>query len=211
MEKFLTVAPTSTQREAAIETLTRSFADDTLTMDEFERRAEAVYKALTVVDLQALTADLDRTHSASLSGDVGDSASNSVPDTGRIRSFLGNIERGGADIRVPRLLKVSAFMGNVELDFSRAVFGEGVTEIRLKNRFGNIEITVPRGARVEMGCSAILASVDSSGVQHDTPTSGETIIRITGSAVFGNVEVKAAPDRILEQGESVRAIEPPPQ
>ena len=45
-------------RERAIKLLTDRFADDTLTVEEFEARLDRMYQAATPADLDALTSDL---------------------------------------------------------------------------------------------------------------------------------------------------------
>lgn len=190
------MAPTSAQREQTIERLTSSFADDQLTMDEFERRAELVYGALTVVQLQQLVADLPG-NSAAAASELGTSTNiENTSKTETIRTVFANTERRGSE-RVPRRLRLRTLFGNTELDYSTAVFARGITEIDVRCTFGNIEITVPRGVRVELDCSAILASVGSEARRFDDdgvrePNTPPIVVRLTGRAIFANVEVHVA-------------------
>src|SRR5690349_11581310 len=52
------LAPTEEDRERAAALLSSAFADDTLTLDQFEERVAAVYHVASVAELNALTADL---------------------------------------------------------------------------------------------------------------------------------------------------------
>jgi hypothetical protein len=198
----LTLAPNGAQRERAIETLTRSFADDTLTMDEFERRAELVYAALTVADLHALVVDLptegvakDNTRT-SVQNDAG-----SARTVSSIRTILGSTERKFSGMVVPAVLNIRTFFGNTELDLSRASFSPGVTEINVKTMFGNVEMLVPDGARVEMECGVLFANVESQVPEPRDGVHSDIIIRVTGNATFANLELHSIAVPLLRGGD----------
>jgi hypothetical protein len=53
-----------------------------------------------------------------------------------------------------------------------------------------VEIWVPAGVRVEMECSAVLASVASEVPEPNEGAPAEIVVRLTGRALFSNVEVK---------------------
>ena len=190
------------QREQAIDRLSRSFAEDAITMDEFERRAELVYSALTAADLQALVADLPP-EIESADAKRGKGAAVARVATGdRITTFLGSTERR-MPASVPRQLSVRTMLGNTELDFRDSRFEPGITEVHVRCLFGNVEITVPEGIRVELLVSSMLANVEATRRQDfdegeqrgdsDPSTISarpyESVLRITGRAVLANVEV----------------------
>jgi len=229
------IALTAQQREAVIDRLTRSFAEDALTMDEFERRAELAYSAASLADLQALVSDLPAEAPA---GDGRKSSGTSIGTIrDRITTVLGNTERGMPGT-MPRFLRIRTLLGNTELDFRQSTFEPGVTEVNVRCLLGNVELTVPEGVRVEILCSSVLANVgvskkpgagdaDWPGILLDNPaahqfpaestttgvsvdagagadllaanpslqltTSGpaikERVLRITGRAILGNVEI----------------------
>jgi hypothetical protein len=181
--------PSGAERDRTIQLLSTAFADDVLTMDEFEQRAELVYRASTSADLQHLVADLKPMVGNSESG--GSTSVSAFPEMALIRTVFGNIERGGS-AKVPRQLRLRTLFGNTELDYSRAEFAAGVTEIDVRCTFGNIEITVPRGVHVEMACGAVLASVTSHARDDRSADGARTVVRLIGRAVFGNVEVHVA-------------------
>lgn len=209
------LSPSTPQREQAIERLSRSFAEDGITMDEFERRAELVYRALTVADLQTLVADLPAVVEPAESK-RGKAASVARLVTGnRITTFLGSTERR-MPASVPRQLSVRTMLGNTELDFRGSQFEPGITEVHVRCVFGNVEITVPDGVRVELMVSSVLANVEASrgkdfedGPAHSDTDSNtglvrdsdpntaavrptQSVLRITGRAVLANVEVHTA-------------------
>jgi len=182
------------QREAVIERLTRSFAEDAITMDEFERRAELAYRAVSMADLQLLVSDLPAAHAPATSAH-GTSAALAASGS-RIFTMLGNTERRMTGV-LPRFLAVRTLLGNTELDLSQSTFEPGVTEINVKCLLGNVALTVPHGVRVEMYCASVLASVGSDrAFDIDAPeivpasdTPRERVLRITGRALLANVEV----------------------
>lgn len=162
-----------------------AFAQDALSVEEFDRRLDAVYAASASTDVAALLADLPVAVTA-----VAELPSNITAH--RVTSVLGNIERKGVR-EVPARLEVRAVAANIELDLRNAHFGAGVTEIFVRAFAANVELRLPYGARVENHASSIFASIecrdndDRSTVMRDAP-----IVRVTGWAVASNIEVKAA-------------------
>lgn len=202
------------QRDAVIERLTRSFAEDAITMDEFERRAELAYRAVSMADLQILVSDLPADPAAAV-GLVNQAKGQSRVAIGdRITTLLGSTERGMPGV-MPRFLRVRTMMGNTELDFRQSTFEPGVTEVNVLCLMGNVELTVPEGVRVEIFCASVLANVgftNASGRDFsDNPTSerdpghsddagtavvhagatlpSERVLRLTGRAILANVEL----------------------
>ncbi|MEO6527729.1 MAG: DUF1707 domain-containing protein [Gemmatimonadaceae bacterium] len=176
-----TVSPAA--REQVIAELTRRFSNDQLTMDEFERRAAAVYAASSVAALTALTADLNQP------------IPRPAPSTGppmTIGAVLGSIVRGG-EIAVPDRLQIRALAGNVELDLTHAQFPQGVTEIELRAFMGNIEIQLPAHVGLEDHVSTVLGSFEyrrQPRAHSWTEASGvSSVVRFTGRVIMSSVEV----------------------
>jgi hypothetical protein len=175
-----TVSPAA--RERVIAVLTERYAQDHLTLDEFERRATAAYAARSPDELAALTADLP-------AGELP-VARASLP-AGNVGVVLGSIVR---DMHaVPRALDVRTVLGNVELDLTRATFAAGVTEIALHAFMGNIEIQLPPHVGVEDHVSAVLGSFEyrrhpraSSWAESSKITS---VVRFTGRVTMSSAEV----------------------
>jgi hypothetical protein len=170
-------------REQAIEELTKRFANDQLTMDEFERRAAAVYAASSPAALSALTADLQQP------------LPRTVPSTGpmmHIGAVLGSVVRGGA-ITVPDRMEIRSILGNVELDLTSAAFAPGVTEIELRAFMGNIEIRLPSHVGLEDHVSTVLGSFEYR--RHPRANSWadasaiNSVVRFTGKVIMSSVEV----------------------
>jgi hypothetical protein len=169
-------------RERVIALLTDRYAQDHLSLDEFERRAAAAYAARTPDELAALTADLPN-------GDVP--ATRASLPAGHVGVVLGSIVR---DMHaVPRVLDVRTVLGNVELDLTHASFASGVTEIALHAFMGNIEIQLPAHVGVEDHVSAVLGSFEyrrhpraSSWVESSQVAS---VVRFTGRVTMSSAEV----------------------
>ena len=169
-------------RERVIAVLTERYAQDHLTLDEFERRAAAAYAARSPDELAVLTSDLPH-------GEVPTTRA-SLP-AGNVGVVLGSIVR---DMHaVPRALGVRTVLGNVELDLTRASFAAGVTEISLHAFMGNIEIQLPPHVGVEDHVSAVLGSFEyrrhpraSSWVESSKITS---VVRFTGRVTMSSAEV----------------------
>src|SRR6476659_1427155 len=169
-------------REQAIAVLTERFANDHLTLEEFERRTTAAYAATTHAALAELTADLG------VSAVPG--TRSSLP-TMNIGVTLGSVVRQMD--RVPRHLSVRTVLGNVELDLTQAAFAPGVTEIELHAFMGNIEIQLPKNVGVEDHVSTMLGSfeyrrhprasswAESSGIAN--------VVRFTGKVSLSSAEV----------------------
>lgn len=101
---------------------------------------------------------------------------------------MGGNARKGAWL-VPRHLKVVAFMGGAELDLRTARFAPGVTEIEVLVLMGGVEIVVPHGVRVEMLAVAAMGGVDTSVRGAGPPDPDAPVLRISGFATMGGVNV----------------------
>ncbi len=180
--------PSPELKEHAIEALTRHFASDRMSMDEFERRAEMVYAARTTQDLATVLREVGISLQPGSGAAAALAPAGLAPARGRVVALFSSSERGGAMV-VPRLLEVRSVFGNVELDLREATFATGLTEIHVKAVFGNVEITLPAGVHVEERGEAVFGSFALRA--GDAPEeAGAPVVRISGRAVFGNVETQ---------------------
>ena len=178
------MTPAFDARERVVELLQLRFADDRLSMEEFERRVALAYSTATIAELDALVGDL-------LPAVAPDAAP--APATARILTILSNNERSGSML-LPQRLEIVTVMGNVELDMRDATFAPGLTEIDISAALGNVEITLPWGIRVESTGSAFLGNFDCrAGSETGITTRPGQMIRITGHSVFSSVEISSAP------------------
>src|SRR5437763_1518099 len=169
-------------REQVIAVLTERFANDHLTLEEFERRTAAAYAATTPAALAELTADLGVT--------AVPGTRSSIPQM-NVGAVLGSVVKKMD--RVPRHLSVRTVLGNVELDLTQAVFRPGVTDIALHASMGNIEIQLPKNVGVEDHVSALLGSFEYRRHPRATSwaeTSGNvSVVRFTGKVTMSSAEV----------------------
>jgi hypothetical protein len=178
------------RREQVVDLLQLRFADDSLSLDEFERRIAIAYQARTATELDSLVADLSQ-----------ETAVTMIPEYGRIVTILSNNERGSS-MPVPRHLDILSIMGNVEMDMSGATFAPGVTEIDISAFLGNVQITVPLGIRVESSGDALLGNFDCKVPNvAGYPDDRDRVLRIKGRAVLSSIEIDAAPSRVLHPGD----------
>lgn len=172
--------PTLSDRERVVELLQLRFADDRLSLDEFERRVAAAYQAKTTAELGDLVADLPSALAVPL-----------VPEHGRISATFSNHERSGP-MAIPRDFEIASVFGNVELDMTDATFAAGVTEIRISAVMASVELTLPLGIRVECTGEGMFGNFDcKAAMVAGYPTDPDRVVRISGHAVFGSVEIQA--------------------
>jgi hypothetical protein len=185
------------RRDAAIALLGQRFAEDLLEVDELEARLDLAHRATTLAELERVVADLEPPAPAPAPGAAIDAPTalaltRDDPTRAETRSLwavFGGLERKGR-WQVPRRLAIRCVMGGAELDFREADFGPGVTELRLHCLMGGVDIVVPPWLQVDVDMSAILGGVDNRSRVSPEPDAGRPILRITGLAMMGGVDVK---------------------
>ena len=187
-------SPVAAERERVVQTLSAHFAQDQLTLTEFEHRLERAYALSSTDQLRALVADLPSGHvmPAMRQPSTGGPAlvpSSEVPPRGAIFAVLGGQERGGSWI-VPRQLKVIAVMGGAELDLRNARFGPGVSEIEIFVMMGGVTIIVPPGVRVESVGGAFLGGFEMNAGDVTALSTANPVLRLGGLAIMGGVETE---------------------
>ena len=182
-------------REQKINELSQHFANDDLTIEELERRIELVYKAGTVADLEAITADLGIATPAPVARDATPVVPRRVLPTdarrGRLLAIMGESRRTGRWL-VPGELRVVSLMSDTRLDLTQAVMATGTSEIHLSVVWSACRLIVPPGMRVINEMHAIMSSVTSSADEMDPPGSSRPdapTIRLTGTALMAEVKV----------------------
>ena len=200
--------PLGQTRQVTIDALCEHFANDVMPVEEFERRIDAAHKAANNEELRELLRDLPGGGlpvPVATPGTVPQSArgyslipADQVRDNGYAIAILGGQRRTGhwAPARVTTAI---AFCGGAELDFREAVFGPGVTEVRVVAIWGGVEIIVPPGLNVESNGVGIMGGFDHA---HDVPATaapGAPTLRVSGIALMGGVEIT-----VRHPGESAR-------
>jgi hypothetical protein len=187
-------SPVAIERERVVQTLSAHFANDQLTLTEFEQRLERAYNLAAVDQLRSLVADLP----ALVSSQTAEGAtvpgpalvpSSEVPPRGAIFSVMGGHERTGSWI-VPRQLKVFVLMGGGEIDLREARFGPGITEIEIFVMMGGVSIIVPPGVRVESIGAAFMGGFELKAGDATALSAAHPILRLSGLAIMGGVETE---------------------
>jgi predicted membrane protein len=81
-------------------------------------------------------------------------------------------------------------MGEVKIDLTRARIGAGVSHIELRVIMGNVTILVPPELRMECDVEPFIGSFDVRRGAESTTDVNAPLVRITGTAFMGAVEVK---------------------
>jgi hypothetical protein len=196
-----------TARERVLEALSEAFRRDEIGLDEFEARVDRAYAAPTPDELTKLVSDLSPVVGASPVLAVTDSSVASragappaslalAPHAGARRrgpvAIFASVERGGRFV-LESGYRAVAILGNVELDLREVAFPPGVTELFVRAVMGNVEITVPPHLAVECEGGALFGSFSAVNRRPAEGAEERPVLRVIGSAVFGNVEVHTRP------------------
>ncbi|MBT8395825.1 MAG: DUF1707 and DUF2154 domain-containing protein [Gemmatimonadetes bacterium] len=184
-------------RQKAIDALCEHFANDALSVEEFERRVDEAHKAESQEEIKALLSDLPSGDLPVRKEDVGTTAIQrpraSVPASRvKERSFqvavLSGTHRKGRWIPARQNYAFSV-MGGITLDFREALLPPGETEVWIFTAMGGAEIIVPPGLPVECEGLAILGGWEHRENAAVSPDPDAPILRVRGLALMGGVEV----------------------
>jgi hypothetical protein len=175
-------------RERTINSLCDHFAQDRITLDEFEARLDLAHKALAPAQLQGLLSDISVAPASLTAAEpVHFSGSSQEHDTRLIFAMMGGAERRG-NWRPGARNVVLSIMGGSVLDFRDTDLPPGVTEVFVFACMGGCEIIVPPTLSVETHGFALMG-----GFVHlaDSPPPSPSlpILRISGFAIMGGVEI----------------------
>lgn len=200
------VRASDADRHRVADILRDAAAEGRLSLEELEERLEGVYAAKTYAELEPFTADLPAggtTPSApplpSTDPRIGGTPTSSVSV-----AILSGTTRKGAWV-VPAAFTAVAFWGGVQLDLREARFAAPEVVIRAFAVMGGIEIIVSEDVDVVVSGVGIMGGFDDTS-ETETGTGRGPMVRVTGLAFWGGVEVKRRPrdDRAdrpaLEQG-----------
>ena len=196
-------------RELKITELSTLFANDDLTLEELERRIELVYKAGSMTELDAVTADLRSLPAPASSGVPvrGRRAAAPAPSvyeqaSARVLSLMSSTRRVGR-WAVPQELKVVALMSDTRIDLTQAVLPPGIVDVELRCVMTAFKLVVPPNVRVVNEAHAVMASITSRADEVTPGTTSGTIIRLSGFALMSEVKVvvRRVEDALLGDGE----------
>ncbi len=194
--KPLAIPLSQEARQKAIDVLSEAYAQDQIDVEEFEQRVELVGLAKNMEHLRTIVADLPPPPAGPATTAAGGREvvlrptlpPGQVPDDSVIVGIMGGGSRKGAWIPA-RTNWAVALMGACDLDFREAQLGPGVTEIRTFAIMGGVQVVVPPDVRVECSGIGIMGGFDHKTTVTSTTDLEAPVIRVTGLAIMGGVEV----------------------
>jgi hypothetical protein len=195
-------------REQVADVLRQAASDGRLSLSELEDRIEALYAAKTYADFEPVIRDLPGNlplpPSAAIARRVNavPAPSSSTSPSARVggvatsrsaKVVFSGIQRRG-DWVVPQFYRIKAVFGGADLDLREATLETAEVEINIKAVFGGVNIVVPPDVRVQVDGEGVFGAFNDDTAKGGRPDPGAPLVRITGKAVFGgvNVERKAA-------------------
>lgn len=164
--------------------LSRSFAEDRLTMGELDHRLDRAEHATSVLQLQELIADLPA------EGAGAPAPEPEVPDRDFVFAIMSGAKRRGS-WPVPRHFKIIACMGGVDLDLTEAELAPGVSEMEVFAFMGGVQIRVPHWIRVEVHGSGFMGGFEERlAPSGQGPAPDAPVLRVRGFALMGGVDVR---------------------
>jgi Domain of unknown function (DUF1707)/Cell wall-active antibiotics response 4TMS YvqF len=182
-------------RERVARILHDSMAEGRLTVNEMEERLDKLYAAKTFGDLEPLTRDLPAGNQAAAVAIPQPAAPSSHRVGGRGTSSTAIAVMSGASRKgvwtIPPTFTAVAVMGGVEIDLTDVQLEDAETTIQAFALMGGIEIYVPEDLPVQVNGTGFMGAFDNE--MQDQPAQvrpGAPLVKITGLAVMGGVEVK---------------------
>ena len=193
-------------RERVVRLLTDRYADDTLTVEQFEVELDRLHAltdagalermgdaltsgarpAVTRTATRAVAAPADWS-SAALGWQRGVLVSARVPEVGRVVAIMSQSRRQGP-WAVPRSLRVRAVMSEAVVDLRDAVLPAEGCAIDVAALMANVKVLLPAGVEAAVAVTALMgAALDHT---HAGPTAGAAPrVRVTGASVMAEVRV----------------------
>jgi hypothetical protein len=181
-------------RERVAKVLHDSMAEGRLTVGELEERLDKVYAAKTFGDLEPITRDLPvggSSHAVALPqparlpvNRVGGRGTSSTAI-----AIMSGTDRKGVWTVPPTFTSV-ALMGGVEIDLTEARFEDAETTIQAFALMGGIDIYVPEDITVQVNGTGFMGAFENHAPDQTQPRPGVPLVKITGLALMGGVDVK---------------------
>ncbi len=167
-------------REATVARLQHAVGEGRLDLDEFGRRAQAAYAAVTTGELEALLADLPT--DAALRAEI---VATSAPE--ELRTVFGDVVLS-AGTSVPG--RVSTVFGDVRIDLRGLRTDADRIDLYLGTTFGDIDVIVAEGVHAELHGRTIFGDrkVELAPVQR---LAGTPMVVVHGRTVFGDLRLRS--------------------
>ena len=176
------------ERERTIDELSLRFAHDALSLEELERRLELAYRAASVAELRALTADLSPPPSAVPARVAPPGAlTGEFEERGRMLSIMSDSKRRGPWV-VPHHMELVSVMASTTLDFTEALMPTGIVDLHVRGLMTEVKIIVPPDVYVVNRASSLMSNVEED--TDTAPPPGAPVIRLSGWVTMSSVVVK---------------------
>ena len=196
--------PLGPTRQVTIDALCEHFANDVMSVEEFERRNDVAHGASSVDELRALLRDLPggglpavRGASQTVPAGYSTISPDQVRENGYAVAIFGGTSRTGRWTPA-RVNTTIAICGGAEIDFREAALGPGVTELNIFAMWGGVEVIVPPGLNVESHGMGIMGGFEHAADQ-GAPDPLAPTLRISGIALMAGVDIT-----VRHPGESSR-------
>jgi hypothetical protein len=188
--------PVEIARERVVRLLTDRYADDSLTMGEFEAHLERLQRAEDADTLAALARELEAPRQRAQGAWLSENAPpppvvTAWPVEERIVAVLGEVTRRGALV-LARRLSVVAVMGELRLDLSEATFPE-CCELSLVACMATVRLVVPDSLSVRVEVTSLLSSMHDATSSPALPGHARLVVR--GAAAMSDLHVVPASAR----------------
>jgi len=176
-------------RERVVQLLTDRYADDSLSLVDFETRLDALYRVTDVAALEAMAASLAVAAPMPAAGQSVAPPPAALPSAratfDRIFAFMSNTMRRGA-WRVPHRLRVAAVMSEVRIDLRDAEL-PATLEIEVLAIMSAVKVTVPSGVEVVLDVTPVMGAVADR--TNGVPSAGGPRVVLRGTGIMAEVTV----------------------
>jgi hypothetical protein len=181
------------EKEQAVQELCAHYAQDHLSTGELESRFERVYKSTSRDQLQTVLTGLPALQRTAVApaplyqvAPAPRGGGVLPPGEKRYLSVFAEVKKEGAWTPTPVIVARIVF-GSMVLDLREAELPlEGIT-IDVDVMFGDCKVLLPPGVGADVDATAVMGSVNDKA-QRALP--GAPVIRVRGSAIFGEITVK---------------------
>jgi hypothetical protein len=180
-------------REKVAQVLQQAHGEGRLDLHELDERLASLYAAKTYGELAPLTADLGVPTPAVLpmpiQHNMPASRIGGTPGSTTSFAFWSGVDRKGEWV-VPSTHTAMACMGGIKLDLTKARFAQAETTIHAYALMGGVEIIVPEDITVQVDGVGFMGAFEDATHKGAPTIPGGPVVRITGFAMMGAVEVK---------------------
>jgi hypothetical protein len=188
-------------RQDVIDRLTDAFANDMITMDDYERRVAEASAAATTGELDRIAFNLPAARKHPVEGSKTPRPGSNSFVYRRDSSIVGNTPVTTGCVMGDRSMtgnwlssdRVSSFtvMGSTRLDLREVDLPPGPVRIEAFTLMGETKVIVPRGLPVKLDAFAFMGESRAGREVNQKTHGAETWVEITGFAMMGSVTVNA--------------------